>query len=98
MSTALITAAGAIIAALLTGIFGLLLARMLRPNELIDQLQEERGETAKRLTAAEKKIDTLAYRQRYYEDYVNELRAHIEAGSPPPPPPYPAGLLRIDMT
>lgn len=92
-----VAAAIAFLGTVVTVTGGLILARMLRPSDLIDQLQEERSTTDSRLTKAERRIETLSFRQRYYEDYVNELRGHIERGNPPPPPPYPVGLLRIDM-
>jgi hypothetical protein len=64
-------------------------------SELVKALQVERSEIKTSLLSAHTKIDSLILRQRYWEDYVNELRAHIEAEKPPPPPGYPAGLLRI---
>jgi Flp pilus assembly protein TadB len=63
---------------------------------LIDQLQEERSAIKDSLAKAHERIDQLAMRQRYWEDYVNALRQHIEEKLPPPPPAYPAALLRID--
>jgi outer membrane murein-binding lipoprotein Lpp len=63
---------------------------------LIDQLQEERAAIKESLAKAHERLDQLAMRQRYWEDYVNALRQHIEEKLPPPPPAYPTALLRID--
>lgn len=64
---------------------GLILARMLRPNDLIDQLQEERKEIRARVLG-------LEVRERLRDDYILTLRQHINDEKPPPPPPWPAGL------
>jgi hypothetical protein len=72
-----------------TVVGGLILARMLRPNELIDQLQEERTEIRARVLG-------LETRERVRDDYILTLRQHINDEKPPPPPPWPAALTTRD--
>lgn len=62
---------------------------------LVDNLQEERKEIKADLNQLKRHVGGLMLQGRYKDDYINELRAHIEAGNPPPPPTYPPGLLRI---
>lgn len=62
---------------------------------LIDELQQERETIKQDLRRLKLKVDALLMERRYWEDYVNMLRAHISDGKPPPPPNYPEGLLRI---
>lgn len=50
-----------------------------------------------KIDKSDRKIESLTYRQRVWEDYVNDLRQHIADGKPPPPPDYPLPLLRIDI-
>lgn len=75
----------AVVGPLVTVLGGLVLAKMLRPNELIDQLQEERTQTRDRLTG-------LEFRERVRDDYIQTLRQHITDGKPPPPPVWPTSL------
>lgn len=62
---------------------------------LVDNLQEERGELKERISVLENKVDMVLMQGRYKDDYINELRNHIETGKPPPPPNYPAALMGI---
>jgi cytochrome c553 len=86
----IVTGLMSLVGVILTGVFGLLLARMLRPNELIDQLQEERKETRVRLTG-------LEVRELIRDDYIHALRQHITDGKPPPPPTWPEALIRTGV-
>jgi len=72
-------------------------------NALIDQLQEQikddREARDKELARQNVRIEALEVeqrkskrRERIRDDYINKLRRHIEAGSPPPPPEWPEGL------
>jgi hypothetical protein len=72
-------------------------------NALIDQLQEqiasdriakESEMAAMRSDIADLKAEQQKSkkRERIRDDYINKLRRHIEAGSPPPPPEWPEGL------
>jgi hypothetical protein len=72
-------------------------------NALIDQLQEqikddreakEKEMASMRSDIAELKAEQgkAKKRERIRDDYINKLRRHIEAGSPPPPPEWPEGL------
>jgi UDP-N-acetyl-D-mannosaminuronate dehydrogenase len=62
---------------------------------LVDNLQEERQQIKRDLELVKKQVSGLLLQGRYKDDYINELRSHIEQGKPPPPPSYPLGLLRI---
>jgi hypothetical protein len=84
------TLLAAVLTPLITVTGGLILAKMLRPNELIDQLQEERKETRRRLTG-------LEMRELIRDDYIQTLRQHITDGKPPPPPPWPEALIRTGL-
>ena len=72
-------------------------------NALIDQLQEQiaADRAAAKETTDAMKADikdlkeeqkAAKKRERVRDDYIQELRKHIEDGNPPPPPPWPAGL------
>lgn len=102
MIIAIIGAAGLIVAAAL-GLIGVWLSdrtamRKLvsdANSRLVDNLQEERQAIKKDLAQLKRQVAMLMLQGRYKDDYINELRVHIESGKPPPPPAYPAGLLRI---
>lgn len=64
-------------------------------QQLVDNLQEERQNIKRDLEQLKHQVAMLLLQGRYKDDYINELRSHIEQGKPPPPPSYPAGLLRI---
>lgn len=87
----------AFLGTVVTVVGGLVLARILRPKELIDTLQTRVAQAEVQAEKADKKADAALLRQRYWEDYVGELRAHIDARLPPPPPVYPPELLRIHL-
>ena len=55
-------------------------------NAFIDQLQED-------LRDVRTRMDRVERRERVRDDYIAQLRSHIEQGAPPPPPPWPAALL-----
>lgn len=57
---------------------------------LIDQLQEERD---KAVEVADARTGRLEKRQRILEDYVGQLRQHIDQRLDPPAPPWPTELL-----
>lgn len=42
-----------------------------------------------RIDRLESRLDTLEGKVDARNSYIDDLRAHINAGSPPPPPPYP---------
>lgn len=102
MTVAIITTVGVILAAIL-GLIGVWLSdrtamrRMVETSQqkLVDNLQEERQEIKRDLAVVKRQVGGLLLQGRYKDDYINELRAHIEQGKPPPPPSYPAGLLRL---
>lgn len=95
--TAVIAALIALLGTVITVVGGLVLARILRPKELIDTLTKRVELAEDQAEKADKKADAALLRQRYWEDYVGELRSHIEARNPPPPPRYPPELLRIHL-
>lgn len=64
-------------------------------QSLVDNLQEERQAIKRDLDQLKRQVAGLLLQGRYKDDYINELRSHIEQGKPPPPPNYPQGLLRI---
>lgn len=64
-------------------------------SQLIDQLQQERTAIKRDVDMLKRQVAALLLQGRYKDDYINELRSHIEQGKPPPPPSYPAGLLHI---
>lgn len=61
-------------------------------NVLIDQLQEELTRHAGRISGLEAEQSKAKRREHIRDNYINELRRHIEAGNPPPPPVWPEGL------
>lgn len=102
VAVALISAAGLVVAGVV-GLVGVWISdrtqmkRMVSDanSVLVDNLQEERKEIKQDLQQLKRHVGGLMLQGRYKDDYINELRAHIEAGNPPPPPTYPPGLLRI---
>lgn len=52
-----------------------------RDQVLLEMYKETRG-----------RVDRLEARERVRDDYIIELRQHIEEDKGPPPPPYPEGL------
>lgn len=88
--------AGPYATAIIAAIVAVLVAKMQnksRPeNLLIDQLQEELTRHSGRITSLESEQTRAKRRERIRDDYINELRRHIEAGNPPPPPVWPEGL------
>jgi len=99
---AVIGAAGVVLAAVI-GLLGVwrsdrtALQRVVTESNarLVDNLQEERQAIKRDVEQLKRQVSALLLQGRYKDDYINELRSHIEQGKPPPPPPYPAGLLRI---
>lgn len=81
----------------LSGVVGTVLSRYVRPKatplEMLQEIQEERGEDRRRLDACETRIGTLERHVRVWEDYAGQLRRHIDNQLGPPPPPYPESLL-----
>ncbi|WP_440708836.1 hypothetical protein [Herbiconiux sp. YIM B11900] len=67
-------------------------------NTFIDQLQEQQARSDAKIEALEKKVDdrdaAARKRERIRDDYIYELRDHIDMRKPPPPPPWPEGLTR----
>ena len=72
-------------------------------NALIDQLQEQitADRADNKQTTDDMKADikelkaeqkAAKKREQIRDDYIRELRRHIEEGNPPPPPPWPPGL------
>lgn len=59
----------------------------MRENALIDQLQEQLDRLEESLSASFK-------RERIRDDYIHELRDHIDQRKSPPPPSWPDGLTR----
>lgn len=102
MIIAVIGAAGVVLAAVI-GLLGVwrsdrtALQRVVTESNarLVDNLQEERQAIKRDVEQLKRQVSALLLQGRYKDDYINELRSHIEQGKPPPPPPYPAGLLRI---
>lgn len=102
MTAAIIATAGVIIAACL-GLLGVWLSDRTSMKKLVadsnqalvDNLQEERQTIKRDLDQVKRQVAGLLLQGRYKDDYINELRSHIEQGKPPPPPGYPAALLRI---
>lgn len=60
-----------------------------------DTLAEDKATIKEDVAALKRQVTALLLESRYKDDYINELRAHIESGKPPPPPHYPPQLLRI---
>lgn len=99
---AIIGTVGVVIAAVL-GLVGVWLSDRTQMRKLatdsnarlVDNLQEERQTIKRDLDTVKRQVAGLLLQGRYKDDYINELRSHIEQGKPPPPPSYPPGLLRI---
>jgi hypothetical protein len=87
IANALPTVVVALIAAIAGVVVAILNRRGNRENALIDQLQEQLG-------SVEKRVDESLRRERIRDDYIHELRDHIDQRKPPPPPPWPEGLTR----
>lgn len=97
-----------LIGTLVTGIVALLVGVMTaraadrkdgkaNAQTLIDQLQEERDTAVARADAADDKhtaqLTEVLGRQRALENYVGQLRSHIDQRLDPPAPPWPAELM-----
>lgn len=65
-------------------------------QNLIDQLQEERSQLQKErqesVTASDNRVSSLERRHKVLEDYVGQLRRHIDDRLDPPAPPWPKEL------
>lgn len=87
IATAIPTVVVALIAAVAGVVVAILNRRGTRENALIDQLQEQ-------LASVETRVNASLHRERIRDDYIHELRDHIDQRKPPPPPPWPEGLTR----
>lgn len=102
MTIAVVSAAGFVLAAVI-GLIGVWLSDRTQMKKLVqdantrlvDNLQEERQAIKTDVAQLKRQVSGLLLQGRYKDDYINELRAHIEQGKPPPPPSYPKGLLHI---
>jgi hypothetical protein len=87
-----------VITALIGGGAAYLVARLNKrgtaENALIDQLQEERVNDAKRIDVVETRLNASLQRERIRDNYIHQLRDHIVQEKPPPPPDWPDGLTR----
>ena len=92
------TAVPTVLVALIAAVAGIAVAilnrRGNRENALIDQLQDEVKSAREQLTKVETRVDESLRRERIRDDYIHELRDHIDTRKPPPPPPWPEGLTR----
>lgn len=88
MTIALITVAGGIVVAIF-GLVGVVL------KIAYDSLQHEKEDIKLDVATLKRQVTGLLLEGRYKDDYINELRSHIELRKPPPPPHYPPQLLRI---
>jgi TolA-binding protein len=61
-------------------------------NALIDQLQEEMVSMRGDIASLKLEQNKAKRREQIRDNYINQLRRHIEAGNPPPPPEWPEGL------
>lgn len=61
-------------------------------NLMIDQLQEQLNQAFTRIEALEGRDKEFQREAREKDDYISELRRHIEERKAPPPPPYPERL------
>lgn len=93
-ATAIPTIAVAVIAAVAGIVVAILNRRGNRENALIDQLQDEVKSAREQLGKVETRVDDSLRRERIRDDYIHELRDHIDQRKPPPPPPWPEGLTR----
>lgn len=89
---AIATVAAAAVGALVAWSSARLQHRGKPENALIDQLQEEQATMREDITTL--KTDARASLRREYvrDNYIRELRHHIDSGKPPPPPPWPPEL------
>lgn len=62
-----------------------LATRQKQTTDLVNALQAE-------VTSLREELGALRRRERATEDYIDELRQHINDRKPPPPPPWPHGL------
>lgn len=87
-----------VIVALIAAVAGIVVAilnrRGNRENALIDQLQEDVQSARTQLEKVETRVNESLQRERIRDDYIHELRDHIDMRKPPPPPPWPDGLTR----
>ena len=77
----------------LGAIIGKRVAPKTTPLEILQEIQEERGELRNRLTTVEDRLSRVERNNRVQSDYIGVLRRHIADGMPPPPPAWPEGLL-----
>jgi hypothetical protein len=98
MPTEIASAVPTVLVALIAAVAGIVVAilnrRGNRENALMDQLQEEVKSAREQLGTVEKRVDESLRRERIRDDYIHELRDHIDQRRPPPPPPWPEGLTR----
>lgn len=108
MTPVAITVIGALVTALISALVAVVTvwvkdkrdyqtALMTANDKLIDQLQEERVAIKSDVAQLKNQVSGLLLQGRYKDDYINNLRSHIEQGNPPPPPNYPPELLRIGI-
>lgn len=87
-----------VLVALIAGVAGIVVAllnrRGNRENALIDQLQEQVKTAQDQLGKVNERVDQSLRRERIRDNYIHELRDHIDMRKPPPPPPWPEGLTR----
>lgn len=87
-----------ILVALIAAVAGIVVAilnrRGNRENALIDQLQEQVKTAQDQLGKVNERVDQSLRRERIRDNYIHELRDHIDMRKPPPPPPWPEGLTR----
>lgn len=79
-------------ATLLVAVFGLIGAVL---KIAYDALTDEKAQIREDVSTLKRQVAGLLLQGRYQDDYINQLRAHIEQGKPPPPPHYPPALLRL---
>lgn len=92
--SALPTVLVALIAAIAGIVVAILNRRGNRENALIDQLQEQVKTAQDQLGKVNDRVDQSLRRERIRDNYIHELRDHIDMRKPPPPPPWPEGLTR----
>lgn len=93
-ASALPTVLVALIAAVAGIVVAILNRRGNRENALIDQLQEQVKTAQDQLGKVNDRVDQSLRRERIRDNYIHELRDHIDMRKPPPPPPWPEGLTR----